>query len=116
MGELGLQRPVIAGYDIGSRTAQAIARARPDLVITAGRRAVIKSPLRCAAVMVPSLRPYVYAPARFRGTSGSAAVGDLSSIAGLVAGVRWECGWRKLVSQAAGATFTSRVRVSASVS
>jgi pimeloyl-ACP methyl ester carboxylesterase len=30
--ELGLDRPVIAGYDIGSRTAQAIARDRPDLV------------------------------------------------------------------------------------
>jgi pimeloyl-ACP methyl ester carboxylesterase len=30
--ELGLGRPVIAGYDIGSRIAQAVARDRPDLV------------------------------------------------------------------------------------
>jgi pimeloyl-ACP methyl ester carboxylesterase len=30
--ELGLRRPVIAGYDVGSRIAQAIARERPDLV------------------------------------------------------------------------------------
>jgi pimeloyl-ACP methyl ester carboxylesterase len=30
--ELGLERPVIAGYDIGSRVAQRIARTRPDLV------------------------------------------------------------------------------------
>jgi pimeloyl-ACP methyl ester carboxylesterase len=30
--ELGLRRPVVAGYDVGSRVAQALARARPDLV------------------------------------------------------------------------------------
>ena len=30
--ELALDRPVIAGYDIGSRIAQAVARDRPDLV------------------------------------------------------------------------------------
>ncbi|HEX3715809.1 MAG TPA: alpha/beta hydrolase [Trebonia sp.] len=30
--ELGLTRPVVVGYDIGSRIAQALARARPDLV------------------------------------------------------------------------------------
>ena len=30
--ELGLDRPVLAGYDIGSRIAQAVARTRPDLV------------------------------------------------------------------------------------
>jgi pimeloyl-ACP methyl ester carboxylesterase len=30
--ELGLARPVIAGYDIGSRIAQAIARDRPEMV------------------------------------------------------------------------------------
>jgi pimeloyl-ACP methyl ester carboxylesterase len=30
--ELGLRRPVVAGYDIGSRVAQALARARPELV------------------------------------------------------------------------------------
>jgi pimeloyl-ACP methyl ester carboxylesterase len=29
---LGLSRPVLVGYDIGSRIAQALARARPDLV------------------------------------------------------------------------------------
>jgi len=30
--ELGLERPVFAGYDVGSRIAQGIARSRPDLV------------------------------------------------------------------------------------
>ncbi len=30
--ELGLERPVVAGYDVGSRVAQAVAQARPDLV------------------------------------------------------------------------------------
>ena len=30
--ELKLQRPVIAGYDVGSRVAQAVARAAPDRV------------------------------------------------------------------------------------
>jgi pimeloyl-ACP methyl ester carboxylesterase len=30
--ELGLIRPVLAGYDIGSRTAQAVATSRPDLL------------------------------------------------------------------------------------
>lgn len=30
IGELGLERPVIAGYDVGSRMAQEIARASPD--------------------------------------------------------------------------------------
>ncbi len=39
--ELGLQRPVIAGYDVGSRVAQAIARQRPELV----RALVIAPPL-----------------------------------------------------------------------
>jgi pimeloyl-ACP methyl ester carboxylesterase len=39
--ELGLERPVIAGYDIGSRIAQGLAAARPDLV----RALVISPPL-----------------------------------------------------------------------
>jgi pimeloyl-ACP methyl ester carboxylesterase len=39
--ELGLERPVIAGYDIGSRIAQTVARRRPDLV----RALVISPPL-----------------------------------------------------------------------
>jgi pimeloyl-ACP methyl ester carboxylesterase len=39
--ELGLHRPVIGGYDIGSRIAQAVARDRPDLV----RALVISPPL-----------------------------------------------------------------------
>ncbi|TDD42960.1 alpha/beta hydrolase [Kribbella antibiotica] len=30
--ELGLDRPVLAGYDVGSRVAQAIARTRPELI------------------------------------------------------------------------------------
>jgi len=41
IGELGLDRPVIAGYDVGSRIAQAIAAGRPDLV----RALVISPPL-----------------------------------------------------------------------
>jgi pimeloyl-ACP methyl ester carboxylesterase len=41
IGELGLGTPVVAGYDIGSRTAQAMARQRPDLV----RALVIAPPL-----------------------------------------------------------------------
>jgi pimeloyl-ACP methyl ester carboxylesterase len=32
IGELGLTRPVIAGYDIGSRIAQTLAADRPDLI------------------------------------------------------------------------------------
>ena len=32
IAELGLYRPVVAGYDVGSRVAQAVARARPDAV------------------------------------------------------------------------------------
>ena len=39
IGELGLERPVIAGYDIGSRIAQAIARDTPEVV-----RALVVSP------------------------------------------------------------------------
>ena len=39
--ELGLDRPVLAGYDIGSRIAQGIARLRPDLV----RALVVAPPL-----------------------------------------------------------------------
>src|SRR5262245_57312499 len=37
--ELGLERPLIAGYDVGSRTAQALVRKRPDLP-----RALVLSP------------------------------------------------------------------------
>ena len=37
--ELGLDQPVIGGYDIGSRIAQTLARSRPDLV-----RALVVSP------------------------------------------------------------------------
>ncbi|TCO30115.1 pimeloyl-ACP methyl ester carboxylesterase [Kribbella steppae] len=39
--ELGLERPVLAGYDVGSRIAQGIARSRPDLV----RGMVVAPPL-----------------------------------------------------------------------
>jgi pimeloyl-ACP methyl ester carboxylesterase len=35
--ELGLDHPVIGGYDIGSRIAQALAQSRPDLVRALGR-------------------------------------------------------------------------------
>jgi pimeloyl-ACP methyl ester carboxylesterase len=41
IGELGLGQAVLAGYDIGSRIAQAVARDRPDLV----RALVIAPPL-----------------------------------------------------------------------
>ena len=41
IGELGLGQVVLAGYDIGSRVAQAVARDRPDLV----RALVIAPPL-----------------------------------------------------------------------
>ena len=41
IGELGLGQVVLAGYDIGSRIAQAVARDRPDLV----RALVIAPPL-----------------------------------------------------------------------
>src|SRR4051812_31826348 len=37
--ELGLERPVLAGYDVGSRVAQTVARVRPDVV-----RALVVSP------------------------------------------------------------------------
>lgn len=55
LAELRLQRPVIAGYDIGSRVAQRIARAAPDrvagLVIAppvpgVGRRILDEDPMR----------------------------------------------------------------------
>jgi pimeloyl-ACP methyl ester carboxylesterase len=39
--ELGLDRPVLVGYDVGSRVAQAVARERPDAV----RALVISPPL-----------------------------------------------------------------------
>jgi pimeloyl-ACP methyl ester carboxylesterase len=39
--ELGLERPVLGGYDIGSRVAQTVAQRRPDLV----RALVISPPL-----------------------------------------------------------------------
>jgi pimeloyl-ACP methyl ester carboxylesterase len=39
IGELGLDRPVVAGYDVGSRIAQALARDHPGLV-----RALVLAP------------------------------------------------------------------------
>lgn len=39
IGELGLERPVVAGYDIGSRIAQALAREHPEAV-----RALVLAP------------------------------------------------------------------------
>ena len=53
--ELALGRPVIAGYDIGSRIAQAIARDQPDLV----RALVIAPPL-------PGIGDRILAPAAQR--------------------------------------------------
>ena len=53
--ELALGRPVIGGYDIGSRIAQAIARDRPDLV----RGLVIAPPLPGIGdrILAPLARP-----------------------------------------------------------
>ena len=53
IGELALGRAVIAGYDIGSRIAQAIARDRPDLV----RALVIAPPLPGSGTASSPRRP-----------------------------------------------------------
>jgi pimeloyl-ACP methyl ester carboxylesterase len=50
--QLGLERPVLAGHDIGSRIAQAVARQRPDLV----RALVLTPPL-------PGIGDRILAPA-----------------------------------------------------
>ena len=55
IGELGLGQVVLAGYDIGSRIAQAVARDRPDLV----RALVIAPPL-------PGIGDRILAPAAQR--------------------------------------------------
>jgi pimeloyl-ACP methyl ester carboxylesterase len=53
--ELGLDRPVIAGYDVGSRVAQVIARSNPDAV----RALVLAPPLPGAGerALTPELVP-----------------------------------------------------------
>ena len=51
--ELGLDRPVVFGYDIGSRIAQALARDRPELV----RALVIAPPVPGAGTRVFSPEP-----------------------------------------------------------
>jgi pimeloyl-ACP methyl ester carboxylesterase len=59
--ELGLQAPVLAGYDIGSRIAQAVARAAPDRV----RALVLSPPLPGAGQRVltaDAQREYWYQP------------------------------------------------------
>jgi len=53
--ELGLERPVVVGYDIGSRIAQSLARRRPDLV----RALVIAPP-------VPGVGARVFGPGPLR--------------------------------------------------
>ena len=58
--ELGLVRPVLVGYDIGSRIAQAIARDRPDLV----RALVIAPPL-------PGIGDRILQPKATRRNSGT---------------------------------------------
>src|SRR5690348_11131515 len=55
IGELGLGQVVLAGYDVGSRIAQAIARDRPDLV----RALVVAPPL-------PGIGERILAPAAQR--------------------------------------------------
>lgn len=52
---LGLERPVVVGYDIGSRIAQSLARQRPDLV----RAMVIAPP-------VPGIGTRVFGPGPLR--------------------------------------------------
>jgi pimeloyl-ACP methyl ester carboxylesterase len=54
--ELGLDRPVLAGYDIGSRIAQAVALSRPDLP-----RALVVSP------PLPGTGERILSPAAQRG-------------------------------------------------
>jgi pimeloyl-ACP methyl ester carboxylesterase len=59
--ELGLDRPVLAGYDIGSRIAQRVAAARPDLV----RALVVAPPLPGAGERILSAdaqREFWYQP------------------------------------------------------
>jgi pimeloyl-ACP methyl ester carboxylesterase len=51
--ELGLNRPVLAGYDIGSRIAQAVAEAHPELV----RALVIAPPLPGIGIRVLEVQP-----------------------------------------------------------
>jgi pimeloyl-ACP methyl ester carboxylesterase len=61
LDELGLQAPVLAGYDIGSRIAQAVARVAPDRV----RALVISPPLPGAGqrVLTPEAqREFWYQP------------------------------------------------------
>jgi len=52
---LGLERPVVVGYDVGSRVAQSLARQRPDLV----RAMVIAPP-------VPGVGTRVFGPGPLR--------------------------------------------------
>jgi pimeloyl-ACP methyl ester carboxylesterase len=61
MDELGFERPVLVGYDVGSRVAQAIARRRPDRV----RALVLSPPLPGVGerILSPdSLREFWYQP------------------------------------------------------
>jgi pimeloyl-ACP methyl ester carboxylesterase len=51
--ELALERPVLAGYDVGSRIAQAIAKSRPELV----RALVVAPPLPGIGKRVFDLQP-----------------------------------------------------------
>jgi pimeloyl-ACP methyl ester carboxylesterase len=53
--ELGLERPVVVGYDIGSRIAQALAREHPDLV-----RALLITP------PVPGVGTRIFGPGPLR--------------------------------------------------
>jgi pimeloyl-ACP methyl ester carboxylesterase len=51
--ELGLDRPVVGGYDVGSRVAQALARSRPELI----GRIVVAPPLPGAGTRVFAVGP-----------------------------------------------------------
>jgi pimeloyl-ACP methyl ester carboxylesterase len=56
--ELGLERPVLVGYDVGSRVARAIAAARPDAI----RALVLSPPLPGAGERILHSDEYWYQP------------------------------------------------------
>src|SRR5580700_991630 len=74
--ELELRRPVIAGYDVGSRIAQTIARERPDLV----RALVIAPPLPGIGdrILVPQAQRDFWS--QWSGPGYEPAAGDLDHL------------------------------------
>jgi pimeloyl-ACP methyl ester carboxylesterase len=83
--ELGLERPLIAGYDIGSRIAQAIARSAPDAV----RALVVSPPLPGAGDRVltaDALREFWYGSER--ACSGTRHQGSRDAVRTTTSGCR----------------------------